>query len=175
MTRVRHVPTPRRSLRDDLTLGWRAVRARDWYWTSLLAHGVCNGAAAVPLTLGPLVAVDRLGGDGVWVLLQQGGAVGLLAGSLLAGRLRPRSPGGAGLGRPRTAGCRCGTGRARLRRHRRRPRRTSGHLAALHQLVLQSPAPVVTQALGFHHTTTHRHHAAAGGSWNRYSPSRNTL
>ncbi|MEH1017886.1 hypothetical protein V6U90_33115 [Micromonospora sp. CPCC 206060] len=50
-----------------------------------------------------------------------------------------------------------------------------GRLAALHQLVLQSPAPVVAQALGFHHTTTHRHHAAAGGTRNRYSPSRNTL
>jgi hypothetical protein len=47
-----------------------------------------------------------------------------------------------------------------------------GRLAALHQLVLQAPAPVVAQALSFHHTTTQRHHAAAGGTWNRYSPSR---
>jgi hypothetical protein len=47
-------------------------------------------------------------------------------------------------------------------------------VAALHQLVLQAPAPVIAQALGFHHTTTQRHHAAAGGTWNRYSPSRNT-
>lgn len=45
-----------------------------------------------------------------------------------------------------------------------------GRLAALRQLILQAPAPVVAQALGFHHHTTHRHHAAAGGSWNRYSP-----
>ncbi|MFI1996862.1 hypothetical protein [Actinoplanes sp. NPDC020271] len=46
-----------------------------------------------------------------------------------------------------------------------------GRLAALHQLVLQAPAPVVAQALGFHHTTTQRHHAAAGGTWNRYTGS----
>ncbi|MFG1953462.1 MFS transporter [Micromonospora sp. NPDC048830] len=91
-TRVRHVPAPRRSLRADLALGWREVRSRDWYRTSLLAHGVWNGAAAVLLTMGPLVAVDRLGGEGVWVLLQQGGAVGLVTGSLLAGRLRPPRP-----------------------------------------------------------------------------------
>ena len=45
-----------------------------------------------------------------------------------------------------------------------------GRLAALRQLVLQAPAPVVAQALGFHHDTTQRHHAAVGGTWNRYSP-----
>lgn len=48
-----------------------------------------------------------------------------------------------------------------------------GRLAALRQLVLQAPAPVVAQAPGFHHTTQ-RHHAAAGGTWNRYSPRRDT-
>ncbi|RZU75846.1 putative MFS family arabinose efflux permease [Micromonospora kangleipakensis] len=90
--RVRHVPVPRRSIRTDLALGWREVRSRDWFWSSLLAHGVWNGAAAVLLTLGPVVAVQRLGGEGVWVLLQQAGAVGMLAGSLLAARARPRRP-----------------------------------------------------------------------------------
>ncbi|WP_199736927.1 MULTISPECIES: MFS transporter [Micromonospora] len=90
--RVRHVPVPHHSLRADLILGWREVRSRDWYWYSLLAHAAWNGAAAVLLTVGPVVAVDRLGGEGVWVLLQQVGAVGLLAGSLLAGRVRPARP-----------------------------------------------------------------------------------
>lgn len=89
---VRHVAVPHRSLRADLLLGWREVWSRDWYWSSLLAHGVWNGAAAVLLTIGPVVAVDRLGGEGVWVLLQQGGAVGLLLGSLLAARVRPARP-----------------------------------------------------------------------------------
>ncbi|PGH44873.1 MFS transporter [Micromonospora sp. WMMA1996] len=89
---VRHVPVERRSLRADLVLGWREVRARDWYWSSLVAHAVWNGSAAVLLTVGPAVAVTRLGGEGVWVLLQQAGAVGLLAGSLLASRARPRRP-----------------------------------------------------------------------------------
>ncbi|MFE6054027.1 MFS transporter [Kitasatospora sp. NPDC056446] len=81
-----------RSLRRDLAEGWSEVRARDWYWTSLIAHGVWNGANAVLLTLGPLIAATRLGGDGAWVALTQAGAVGLLVGSLLAGRLRPRRP-----------------------------------------------------------------------------------
>ncbi|WP_049657722.1 MFS transporter, partial [Kitasatospora sp. MY 5-36] len=82
------VPDAPRSLRRDLAEGWSEVRSRDWYWTSLIAHGVWNGASAVLLTLGPLIAATRLGGDGAWVALTQAGAVGLLVGSLVAGRLR---------------------------------------------------------------------------------------
>ncbi|MEU3560540.1 MFS transporter [Kitasatospora sp. NPDC006786] len=90
--RIDHVPGEPRSLRRDLAEGWSEVRSRDWYWTSLIAHGVWNGASSVLLTLGPLIAATRLGGDGAWVALTQAGAVGLLAGSLIAGRLRPRRP-----------------------------------------------------------------------------------
>ncbi|MFF2615522.1 MFS transporter [Kitasatospora sp. NPDC058046] len=86
------VPDAPRSLRRDLAEGWSEVRSRDWYWTSLIAHGVWNGASAVLLTLGPLIAATRLGGDGAWVALTQAGAVGLLVGSLVAARLRPRRP-----------------------------------------------------------------------------------
>ncbi|MFJ9696131.1 MFS transporter [Kitasatospora sp. NPDC101183] len=82
----------RSSLRRDLADGWSEVRSRDWYWTSLIAHGVWNGAASVALTLGPLIAATRLGGDGAWVAISQASAVGLLAGSLIAGRVRPRRP-----------------------------------------------------------------------------------
>ncbi|MFJ6776937.1 MFS transporter, partial [Kitasatospora sp. NPDC091257] len=90
--RIDHVPGEPRSLRRDLAEGWSEVRSRDWYWTSLIAHGVWNGASSVLLTLGPLIAATRLGGDGAWVALTQAGAVGLLVGSLIAGRLRPRRP-----------------------------------------------------------------------------------
>lgn len=45
--------------------------------------------------------------------------------------------------------------------------------SALRQLVLDVPAPIVAQALGFHHTTTHRQHNHAGGTWNRYITTRN--
>ncbi|MFD8011880.1 MFS transporter [Streptomyces sp. NPDC058955] len=90
--RIDRVPIPRRSFTADLREGWREVRSRDWYWTSLVAHSAWNGAAAVLMTLGPAIAVDRLGGAGTWVLLLQTGAVGLLAGSLLADRLKPSRP-----------------------------------------------------------------------------------
>ncbi|MYY04129.1 MULTISPECIES: MFS transporter [unclassified Streptomyces] len=89
---VRHVPIPRRSLLGDLKEGWGEVRGRDWYWTSLIAHGVWNGAAAVLMTLGPALFLHGPGGKGSWVILLQTGAVGLLLGSLLAGRVRPNRP-----------------------------------------------------------------------------------
>ncbi|MEE1809746.1 MFS transporter [Streptomyces sp. BE133] len=90
--KVRHVPIPRRSLLTDLKEGWNEVRGRDWYWTSLIAHAAWNGAAAVLMTVGPALFVRELGGKGVWVALLQTGAVGLLLGSLLAGRAHPRRP-----------------------------------------------------------------------------------
>lgn len=89
---VRHVPIPRRSLLTDLKEGWGEVRSRDWYWTSLIGHATWNGAAAVLMTVGPALFLRELGGKGVWVALLQTGAVGLLLGSLLAYRARPRRP-----------------------------------------------------------------------------------
>ncbi|MFJ8646298.1 MFS transporter [Streptomyces sp. NPDC093546] len=90
--RVAHVPVGRRPFLADLREGWQEVRSRDWYWTSLVAHAAWNGAAAVLMTLGPAVALTRLGGAGTWVAFLQAGAVGLLLGSLLAGRVHPRRP-----------------------------------------------------------------------------------
>ncbi|MBF9127818.1 MFS transporter [Plantactinospora sp. S1510] len=90
--RVRHTPIERRSLLADLREGWAEVRSRDWYWSSLVAHAVWNGVAAVLVTLGPAVAISKLGGEGVWVLVLEAGAIGLLIGSLLAGRARLRRP-----------------------------------------------------------------------------------
>ncbi len=58
-----------------------------------------------------------------------------------------------------------------LHRHLRKlglPMRT-GRAAALRDLVLQVPAPVIATALGFHRTTTQRQRAAAGGTWSRYA------
>ncbi|MFC8130076.1 MFS transporter [Streptomyces sp. NPDC057302] len=85
-------PAARRSLRKDLVEGWHEVRSRDWYWTSLVAHSAWNGAAAVLTTLGPVIAVEELGGEGTWIAIVQAGAFGLLGGSLLAGRARPKRP-----------------------------------------------------------------------------------
>ncbi|MGW2026208.1 MFS transporter [Streptomyces decoyicus] len=85
-------PAERRSIRADLIEGFTEVRARDWYWTSLIAHAVWNFVANILLTLGPLIAVKRLGGEGSWVAVTQAGGVGLLLGSLVSGWARPKRP-----------------------------------------------------------------------------------
>ncbi|MFI8961272.1 MFS transporter [Streptomyces sp. NPDC053493] len=91
--RVAPVTAPRRSsVLADLKEGWREVRTRDWYWSSLIGHSAWNGAAAVLMTLGPALAVERMGGDLAWAAFLQAGAVGLLLGSLAADRIRPRRP-----------------------------------------------------------------------------------
>jgi MFS family permease len=92
LIRVNKATSLRRSVRADLVEGWAEVRSRDWYWSSLIAHATWNFAANVLLTLGPLVAVKNLGGQGVWVAVLQAGGIGLLVGSLLAGRYRPKRP-----------------------------------------------------------------------------------
>ena len=48
------------------------------------------------------------------------------------------------------------------------PLRTA-RISALRQLVLQVPAPVIADALGFHHTTTTRQHVKAAGPWSQYA------
>ncbi|MGF1241160.1 MFS transporter [Streptomyces sp. 2-6] len=82
----------RRAILTGLVEGWGEVRARNWYWISLIAHATWNFVTSVLLTLGPLIAVTRLGGQGTWIAVTQAGGIGLLAGSLLAGRARPRRP-----------------------------------------------------------------------------------
>ncbi|MFE9570041.1 MFS transporter [Streptomyces sp. NPDC006692] len=92
LIRVEHIPIPRRSLAADLKEGWSEVRSRDWYWTSLIAHSAWNGGAAVLMTLGPAIAFRHFGGTVFWSTFIEAGAIGLLLGSLLASRARPRRP-----------------------------------------------------------------------------------
>jgi len=88
LIRVRPVQVPRRSLREDLAAGWVEVRARTWYWTSLIGHATWNFAAGMLATTGPLIAVTELGGKTVWLAALQASAVGYLTGAFIAGRTR---------------------------------------------------------------------------------------
>jgi hypothetical protein len=45
----------------------------------------------------------------------------------------------------------------------------TGRTAAIRQLVLEMPAPVVADALGYHHIATTRLVTEAGGTWSRYA------
>jgi integrase len=46
----------------------------------------------------------------------------------------------------------------------------AGRSAAIRQHVLDMPAPIVADALGYHHVTTAKLAAQAGASWSRYAP-----
>ena len=59
-------------------------------------------------------------------------------------------------------------GTARQLRDLDLPLRTA-RISALRQLVLAVPAPVIADALGFHHTTTTRQHVNAGAPWSHYA------
>jgi hypothetical protein len=47
---------------------------------------------------------------------------------------------------------------------------TAGRAAAIRQHILQMPAPVVADALGYHQVTTARLATQAGSTWSRYAP-----
>jgi MFS family permease len=80
----------RQSLRRELVAGWAEVRARTWYWSSIIGHGTCNFALGLLATVGPLIAVTELGGRGVWIAALEASAAGYLTGAIIAGRLKIR-------------------------------------------------------------------------------------
>ncbi|MYS82543.1 MFS transporter [Embleya scabrispora] len=76
----------------ELHAGWVETRRHPWFLANVVAHGVWHLAAGFLLTLGPIIAVDRLGGDRSWVIIAQVGTVGVLLGALIASRLPVRRP-----------------------------------------------------------------------------------
>ena len=88
LIKVAPVVVPRKSLRADLAAGWAEVRARTWYWTSLIGHATWNFAAGMLATTGPLIAVTELGGKTVWLAALQASAIGYLTGAFIASRTK---------------------------------------------------------------------------------------
>lgn len=78
----------RQSLGRELAVGWEQVRARSWYWASIIGHGTCNFALGLLLTAGPLIAITELGGKTVWLAALEASAAGYLAGAVAAARTR---------------------------------------------------------------------------------------
>ncbi|MFD0268858.1 MFS transporter [Streptomyces sp. NPDC127106] len=85
-------PAARAGFAAELRGGWVEARRHPWFLANVLAHGVWHLAAGLLLTLGPLIAVESLGGAGSWVVIAQAGTAGMLAGVWAAGRLPIRSP-----------------------------------------------------------------------------------
>ncbi|MEV8530903.1 MFS transporter [Streptomyces sp. NPDC051211] len=85
-------PAERPGFLAELREGWAETRRHPWFLANVLGHGVWHLAAGLLLALGPLIAVESLGGESAWVVIAQAGTAGLLVGAWAAGRLPVRRP-----------------------------------------------------------------------------------
>jgi predicted MFS family arabinose efflux permease len=85
-------PAATPSILADLRAGWREFRSRAWVWLPVAQFTMVNGCFAAIWVLGPVIARRDLGGAPAWAAVLTANAIGLVGGSLLALRLRPRHP-----------------------------------------------------------------------------------
>jgi MFS family permease len=87
-----HVSLPPQSFARDLRDGWREFTARTWVWLTVV--GVCIGTmmTSVWLVLAAAWIKNGHGGAGAWTAILVVSAIGGLAASATALRLRPRRP-----------------------------------------------------------------------------------
>jgi MFS family permease len=77
----------------DLREGWQEVRSRQWLWVPIAQFTIVNLCLGPSITvLGPVVATEHYGGARAWSVIITAEALGLIAGSLIAMRLRPALP-----------------------------------------------------------------------------------
>jgi hypothetical protein len=75
----------------DLAVGWNAFRARKWLWVIVLQFSLVNAVWSGAFTvLGPVVAESELGGPRDWGFIVAAESVGMVAGSIVGLRFRPR-------------------------------------------------------------------------------------
>ena len=82
----------RRTFVRELAEGWAEVRSRSWLWAGLVSAAFANIAIATYFVLGPLVALEELGGASAWGIALAGAPLGGLVGAVVALRIRPRRP-----------------------------------------------------------------------------------
>jgi MFS family permease len=90
-----HIPARARSRAPafvrELVEGWTAFRSRKWVWVVVVAFGFLNAAQVASFNvLGPPIAKADLGGAASWGFILAALSAGLIAGGLVALRLRPR-------------------------------------------------------------------------------------
>lgn len=77
----------------DLRTGWQEVRSRQWLWVPIAQFAMANLCLGPSINvLGPVVATEHYGGARAWSVIITAEALGLIAGSLAAMRLRPAFP-----------------------------------------------------------------------------------
>jgi MFS family permease len=91
--RARGERAERQRLVEELRIGWREVRARQWVWVVISATSLALLLALAPfLTLGPTIAEDLYGSTGVYGALTVALGAGTVIGSIAGLRWRPRYP-----------------------------------------------------------------------------------
>jgi predicted MFS family arabinose efflux permease len=96
--RVRHpmpsrtVPASGSSFRADLAGGWREFTSRPWVCLVSMQFAIVNGGFGMLNVLGPVIAEQHMGGAVAWAGLLAAKSAGMIAGSLLVARIRPRFP-----------------------------------------------------------------------------------
>jgi predicted MFS family arabinose efflux permease len=90
----RRIPRAERSsMLADLRHGWREFSSRQWVWVIVIAAAVVNACFVGSMdVLGPVVAKQHLGGAPAWAAITATLSAGLLAGSVVAARIRPTYP-----------------------------------------------------------------------------------
>ncbi len=81
------------SLLGDLRHGWHEFSSRQWLWVIVIQFSILNAAMTAALgVLGPVIAKRDLGGAPAWSAILAAEAIGMVAGVLLAIRIRPSRP-----------------------------------------------------------------------------------
>jgi MFS family permease len=82
---------PGSGMLHELREGWHEFSSRSWVWASVACFGLYQLALFPAMSvLGPLVTKTELGGAGAWAAILTAGAIGSIAGNLLALRFRPQ-------------------------------------------------------------------------------------
>lgn len=78
---------------QDLRAGWSEVRKRSWLLSELLRSAIEMPIVVAPFAIiGPLMAVDTLGGAGSWATISIGFLCGSLCGPFVVRFWKPRRP-----------------------------------------------------------------------------------
>ena len=82
----------RRAFVTELVEGWREVASRSWVVACILTFSISNVSLGAFQVLGPLIALDKLGGAAAWGAVGAGAAIGGIAGGAVALRWKPDRP-----------------------------------------------------------------------------------
>jgi MFS family permease len=92
MPSLGRVQAERQRFFAELAAGWREMAGRSWAWATLIGNAFSNMSFATFLVLGPVLALQRLGGASGWGVISSGLTAGALLGGLAAMWVKSRRP-----------------------------------------------------------------------------------